>query len=146
MANDACPHCRAGREYPITTAELGAEQVYWKCGSAAFPGNEHLDRRSWSCKQLATVTAERDEERENSRILRASRDEETAIADSWMRKCNELEQQLDELRRRLAEAPVGKIIGFHDGCILDIELDEGERVALFDRVRIVRDDQPEEKA
>lgn len=52
----------------------------------------------------------------------------------------------DELRRRIDEAPVGKIIGFHDGCILDIELDEGERVVFYDRVRLVLDDTDQQEA
>lgn len=59
-------------------------------------------------------------------------------------KCDfvNMKNELADIKATIEAAPIGKIVGFHDGCILDVELDEGEQVVLFNRVRLLRD--PEE--
>lgn len=123
MTNETCKFCESAVVGQPTEFDHGCgTKTSFECGSRYYTNCrgavdwvqcENCKDRELAAlrQQLATANADRDEERENSRILRSSRDEEIAIADAWMRKCNELEQQIAGLQQRIDAAPVARLAG-----------------------------------
>lgn len=139
MANDTCPHCGAERRY-MERYDCGT----WHCAT---------DLPSVTCyqRQLATVTAERDElkkqkELDDYHILKLQGVLEGSTKRNRQKRetIKTLQDQVGELQRRIDEAPVW---WFNPA-------DQGEPIAMIweaagspaIRVRLVRDDQPEETA
>lgn len=132
---ETCPHCGAG---------CGSQDLSYDCGtvheSSGVEGRSEgclRDEASRLRNQLATVTAERD---------------------GWMQNFDDVAQKLAELQQRLSDAPVAWTFCYDpDRSVESMPLHSSWersmkfRKAMFDdstlkiyRVRIVRDDQPEE--
>lgn len=153
MANDTCPHCGD---------EIAPINLNYLCGTIRDASllQDGDDGRSDACRmttirnQLATVTAERDElrrqkELDDYHILKLQRvlDGSTKRHRQKRETINGLQQQLDDLRRRLAEAPVGYVVqSITDQFPWTVLKSRPSVLNGLTRVRLVRDDQPGEES